>query len=249
MERKYWEKIAPDYNEEIFDVLHNDKKAVIRSVIRRVASAQDTVIDAGCAVGKWLPVLSPLFKNVIAVDISAKNIAIAKKNYSALMNIDYLRADLSSPSLRLPKADVVVCINAILSASMQKRTHFFSHLSRCLNNNGKLVLVVPSMESWLTTRVIQRRWNIDPSLFRDKLSVEEAAKRYRSLQEGNVEIDNVATKHYMEGELELLLTREGFEPERCRKIQYSWDTEFIDAPRWLKQPRPWDWLVVAQKIK
>jgi SAM-dependent methyltransferase len=214
-----------------------------------VASTRATAIDAGCAVGKWLPVLSPLFKNVIAVDISARNISIARKNYSSLSNISYLRADLSSRSLRLPKADVVVCINAILSASMPKRTHFFSHLSRCLNKHGVLVLVVPSMESWLTTRVIQRRWNIDPSLFRDKLSVDEAAKRYRNLQEGNVEIDNVATKHYMEGELQLLLSREGFELDRCRKIEYSWDTEFIDAPRWLKQPRPWDWLVVAKKIK
>ena len=73
MKRSYWEKIAPSYSEEIFDVLHNDKKALICSVIKKYASKKKTVIDIGCAIGKWLPVLSPAFKNVIAVDISAKN--------------------------------------------------------------------------------------------------------------------------------------------------------------------------------
>ncbi len=33
MDKKYWEKIAPGYDEEIFDVLENDKRAMIRSAI------------------------------------------------------------------------------------------------------------------------------------------------------------------------------------------------------------------------
>ena len=69
MNRSYWEKIAPSYADEIFDVLHNDKKALIRSVIKKYASKNKTVIDIGCAIGKWLPVLSPAFKKVYAVDI------------------------------------------------------------------------------------------------------------------------------------------------------------------------------------
>ena len=68
MKRTYWEKMAPTYGDEIFDVLHNDKKALIRSVIKKHASKNKTVIDIGCAIGKWLPVLSPAFKKVIAVD-------------------------------------------------------------------------------------------------------------------------------------------------------------------------------------
>ena len=37
MKRSYWEKIAPSYGEEIFDVLQNDKKALIRKVIKKYA--------------------------------------------------------------------------------------------------------------------------------------------------------------------------------------------------------------------
>ncbi|MGZ8559053.1 MAG: class I SAM-dependent methyltransferase, partial [Chitinophagaceae bacterium] len=117
MDRKYWEKIAPDYDEEIFDVLYNDKKSIIRSAIEKIATPSSTVIDIGCAVGKWLPILSPGFKKVIAVDISEKNLQTAKTTYPHLTNIEYIRTDMSVDNILLPKADVGVCINAILTDS------------------------------------------------------------------------------------------------------------------------------------
>jgi len=249
VDRKYWEKIAPGYNEEIFDVLYNDKKAVIRSAIKKIASPGKTVMDAGCAVGKWLPILSPLFKKVIAADISAKNLAIAERNYSHYNNIAYLRTDLSKTRIKLPKCDAAICINAILTASSKKRITFFQNLSSCLLKEGHLILVVPSLESWLLTRTIQSRWKIDKELFREKLSGKEAIRRYRNIQQGNAEIDSVATKHYLREELFILLSQQGFTVQDCRKIEYEWKTEFLKPPPWLQQPGPWDWMVVAQKNK
>ncbi|MDP4263145.1 MAG: class I SAM-dependent methyltransferase [Bacteroidota bacterium] len=247
MDRKYWEQIAPGYNEEIFDVLHNDKKALIRSAITKIASRSKTVLDAGCAVGKWLPVLSPAFKKVIAADISAKNLAIAKKNYNQYGNVEYLRTDMSGRNIQLPKCDVAVCINAILTPSLKKRNTFFKNLSSCLKKGGYLILVVPSFESWLMTRIIQDRWKIDKKLFLENLSGKEAIKRYKNIQLGYAEIDNVYTKHYLLEELELLLSAEGFLLQDNKKIEYSWATEFIHPPNWLGKPYPWDWMIVARK--
>ncbi|MBL7740365.1 MAG: class I SAM-dependent methyltransferase [Chitinophagaceae bacterium] len=247
MDRKYWEKIAPDYHEEIFDVLRNDKKRVIRSAIDRVASPTKTVIDAGCAIGKWLPVLSPAFKKVIAADISEKNLVIARKKYLHLVNVEYLRADMSGSRLQLPAADVVVCINAVLTDSLKKRNMFFHNLSLCLKKGGHLILVVPSLESWLLTRIIQHRWNIDMKLFDMKLPEKEAAKRYQDILDGNAEIDNVPTKHYLREELELLLNKEGLLIRDHQKIEYEWQTEFVKPPEWLKKPGPWDWMILAKK--
>jgi 2-polyprenyl-3-methyl-5-hydroxy-6-metoxy-1,4-benzoquinol methylase len=249
MHRKYWEKIAPAYNEEIFDVLQNDKKAIILSAIKKIASPAKTVIDAGCAIGKWIPVLSPLFKKVIAADISAKNLAIAKNSYPQYTNIDYLRIDLSANKTKLPTADVTICINAILTDSLKKRTAFFQHLSSSLRKDGFLILVIPSLESWLLTRIIQHQWKIDKELFTEKLSGKEGIKRYRNIQQGNVEIDSVPTKHYLREELLLLLSRCDFTMEECKKIEYNWKTEFLKPPTWLYQPGPWDWMVVARKNK
>lgn len=247
MDRKYWEKIAPDYNEEIFDVLKNDRKAFIRSAIKKVASPSKTVIDIGCAIGKWLPVLSPLFKEVLAIDISVKNLVIAQKTYPQLTNVEYLRSDMSAGKTKLPKSDVAICINAILTDSMRKRTVFFHNLSRCLKKEGHLILVVPSLESWMLTTIIRKQWKIDNSLFKDKITGSAAQKKYSKILQGNADIDDVPTKHYLKEELELLLTQEKFSIKDIQKIEYDWTTEFVKPPKWLKQPRPWDWLVVAQK--
>lgn len=247
MNRDYWEKIAPDYNDEIFDVLYNDKKAIIRSAILKHASPSKTVIDAGCAIGKWLPLLSPAFKKVIAIDISAKNLEIARENHSALSNVDYVRADLSSLKASMPKAEMAICINAILTDSLKKRISFFKNLSIAVKKNGHLILTVPSLESWMMTKIIQRRWKIDRSLFNDKLTGKQAREKYNNIQDGNADIDHVPTKHYLREELELLLQLENFTVEKSSKIEYDWTTEFVKVPDWLEEPRPWDWLIVAKK--
>src|SRR5436190_19259126 len=122
MDRTYWEKIAPEYNEEIFDVLKNDSKGIIVSAIKKVSSKNKTVIDIGCAIGKWLPVLSPAFKKVYAVDISAKNLEIARQLYPQYKNVEFLRADMSGKSTKIPKCDLGICINAILTSSLKDRT-------------------------------------------------------------------------------------------------------------------------------
>lgn len=247
MDRQYWEKIAPDYNEEIFDVLQNDRKAIIRSSISELSSPDKTVADIGCAIGKWLPVLSPSFRKVIAVDISAKNLSIAQNLYPQFNNIDYKRADMSAAKTNLPKADLAVCINAILTDSQIKRINFFKNLSRCVKKGGHIILVVPSLESWLLTRIIQRRWKVDKSIFNDRLSGSQAIKKYNNIQQGNADIDHVPTKHYLCEELQLLLSRERFRVEKFQKINYNWKTEFVHPPKWLKEPCPWDWMVVGMK--
>lgn len=247
MDRNYWENIAPGYNEEIFDVLLNDKKDIIRSAISEVASTSKTVLDAGCAIGKWIPVLGPLFKKVIAADISAKNLAIAKATYPTYKNVQYLRTDLSGKA-KLPKCDVAVCINAILTDAVKKRDAFFHNLSASVKKEGHLVLVVPSLESWMLTHIIQQKWKIDKELFRHKLTGKQGLEKYNNMLQGNLDIDHVPTKHYIKEELTLLLSNEKFRVLQFEKIEYDWSTEFIDIPKWLKEPRPWDWFCAAQKL-
>jgi SAM-dependent methyltransferase len=246
MKRSYWEKIAPSYSDEIFDVLANDKKKIIRSVIEKISSSHKTVMDIGCAVGKWLPVLSPLFKKVYAVDISEKNLQIAKRTHAGLKNVEYLRVDMSGRK-KLPPCDVAICINAILTSSLKDRTIFFRSLPGCLKPNGRLILTVPSLESYMLTSIIANQWKIDPAVFSEELSPQKARSKWQHIKQGNADIDNVPTKHYLKEELQLLLTRERLVPENFHKIEYKWDTEFLKPPKWLKEPKPWDWMVVAVK--
>jgi len=247
MDRIYWEKIAPDYNEEIFDVLRNDSKGVIVSAIKKVASKNKTVIDIGCAIGKWLPLLSPAFKQVYAVDISAENLGIAKKRYTEFTNVDYDRINMSNPKATMPLCDVGICINAILTDSLKKRNVFFKNLKKCIRKNGHLILVVPSLESSMLTSIIRQRWNPDKDANR-AISKRNSSARLKNILQGNPEIDSVPTKHYLKEELQLLLSNEEFIAEDFQKIEYEWDTEFLKPPKWLTEPKPWDWMVIAKRL-
>lgn len=247
MDRKYWERIAPSYNEEIFDVLKNDKSGKIVTAIEQIASKEKTVTDLGCAIGKWIPLLATAFKQVIATDISAKNLDIAKERCTAYPNVEYVRMDMSAGNLTVTPCDVAVCINAILTHDLKKRINFFQSLNICINKDGHLILVVPSLESKLYTNIIAHRWNVDDDHKERIESVEKAYALAKNIKQGVTDIDNVPTKHYLQEELQLLLTLEGFTVDRIEKINYTWATEFHNPPKWLAEPYPWDWMVVAKK--
>jgi 2-polyprenyl-3-methyl-5-hydroxy-6-metoxy-1,4-benzoquinol methylase len=247
MKRNYWEKIAPYYDDDIFDVLRNDKKARIRTAIENLSTGKESVIDIGCAIGKWIPVLSRAFEKVYAVDISAKNLEAARHINRLYKNVEYVRVDMSGKKTKIPKCDVAICVNAILTSSLKDRTVFFSSLPDCVKKGGHLVLVVPSLESYMLTSIIANQWKVDKAVFGKKITAKKGLQKWKNIREGNADIDEVPTKHYLREELELLLDLEGFSIQDSQKIEYGWDTEFIKPPKWLKEPRPWDWMVVAKK--
>jgi len=247
MEKNYWEKIAPSYETEIFDVLKNDKSGKIVKAILSFASPKKSVIDIGCAVGKWMPVLAPVFGKVHAIDISNNNLKIAAKKYPNYTNITFERVDMSATTLKIKKYDSAICINAILTSSLNKRNLFFKHMASFIKKGGDLVLVVPSLESKLFSHIIANKYNVDDAKKDKAPSGKRAISQIRFIKDGVTDIDDVPTKHFLKEELELLLNLAGFTVEKIEKINYKWSTEFHKPPSWLKTPQPWDWMVKAKK--
>jgi len=247
MEKGYWEKIAPSYETEIFDVLKNDKSGKIVKAILSFADPKKSVIDIGCAVGKWMPVLAPVFGKVKAIDISNNNLKIAAKKYPQYTNITYERVDMSVAKVKVNKYDSAICINAILTSSLKKRNLFFKHMASFIKKGGDLVLVVPSLESKLFSHIIANKYNVDDAKNDKAPTGKRAIGQIRFIKDGVTDIDDVPTKHFLKEELELLLTLAGFTVEKIEKINYKWSTEFHKPPSWLKTPQPWDWMVKAKK--
>ena len=247
MEKGYWEKIAPSYETEIFDVLKNDISGKIVKSILSFADPKKSVIDIGCAVGKWMPVLAPVFGKVQAIDISNNNLKIAAKKYLQYTNITYERVDMSAASIKIKKYDAAICINAILTSSLKKRDLFFKHMASYIKKGGDLVLVVPSLESKLYSHIIANKYNVDDAKKDKAPSGKRAISQIRFIKDGVTDIDDIPTKHFLKEELELLLTLAGFTVEKIEKINYKWSTEFHKPPSWLKNPQPWDWMVKAIK--
>ena len=57
---------------------------------------------------------------------------------------------------------------------------FFKNLQRSIKSGGTLILTVPSVESYLLTRIIQQQYNIDNVLLTDKTSKDKAFKNWKN---------------------------------------------------------------------
>jgi SAM-dependent methyltransferase len=253
MNRSYWENIADYYEAEIFNVLKNDPAGLLLSKIDRYGEGGKNASDIGCGIGNFLPELSSRFQKVFAVDISSKCIARAQEEYSHLPNVSYEVADLAASDAQLPKADFALCVNSIITPSLKHRNNMLNVICGHLQIEGHLILVVPSLESAFLSDFRLIELNLRNGLTPESavelcLQTQKQTDNPR-LHEGVVLIDDVETKHYLKEELVVLLQKRGMKIIEIEKIEYPWNTEYISPPRWMKDPLPWDWLCVAQKVK
>jgi SAM-dependent methyltransferase len=252
MNREYWNRVAEHYEDEIFDVFRQDRQGLVLSQLDRLGDTRTSASDIGCGTGNFLPALASRFRHVLAVDISHRCIERARARCETLANVSFSRMDLASPGIRLPKVDLALSVNSLITPSLTQRTRILNTISRHLRASGYLILVVPSLESAMlaNTRLIE--WNLRSGV------LPSAANRLgfgsqiqtdnRRLHEGILPIDGVLTKHYTREELAVVLRNNRMRVSDTVKIEYPWNTEFTKAPPWMTSPYPWDWLCVAQKL-
>ncbi len=251
MDEKYWDQTALNYDNEILDVVANDRKKIVLSHINRFASKESIASDFGCGIGKHLPILAMSFGTVHAIDISRNGLQVCREAYSHLDNIDYLKTDLSNDKTKLGKAHFGLCINVIIMPSFRKRMAIFKTISKHLLRGGHLLLVIPSLESALYSNFRLQQWNLKNGETYAKasaagLGTESAPNTL--IPEWILSLDGVPTKHYLKEELLVLLKEQRLRVISVEKIELPWETEFIRPPKWMKEPCPWDWLVVSQKV-
>lgn len=252
MDKKYWDEIAECYESEIFDVLDNDSEGLIVGLIEKFGKNCSIASDLGCGIGRFLPTLSDTCEKVLAVDFSRKIMERAEEECSHLDNVRFIRMDLSSRDADLPAVELCICVNALITPSLDERLRMFDFIAEHLQEKGHLILVVPSLESAMLYDFRQIEWNLRNGL-RPSAAVNADFRSRKiitnpeGLHEGIVLVDDVATKHFLREELIATLeSRELRILELC-KIKYPWSTEFMSAPRWMQEPYPWDWLLIARK--
>jgi hypothetical protein len=67
--------------------------------------------------------------------------------------------------------------------------------------------------------------------------------------DGNVLIQGVPTKHWMQDEITQKVIEAGLIVKRVRRVEYRWESEIVSPPEWLDSPHPWDWFLVATRPK
>lgn len=247
-EKKHWEKLAPEYNAEIFDVYASDKFKKLPRYIKKHASLAKTAIDFGCGNGKSFPYLAPAFKSVLGVDISKGLLKqAAARNYK---NVTVKPYDITRP-LKAPKADFAFCCNVIMFPDLIKNTLAFKNVARSLKPDGTALFVLPALDSALFSS-----WQLIQLYAQEGVKAKDIPLHEfhyfkgnkRDLIQGIVYIDKVPTKHYSASELEVILPQAGFTITKLEKLEYDWSTELAAPPKNLGAPYPWDWLVEVGRI-
>ncbi|MHC4069157.1 MAG: class I SAM-dependent methyltransferase [Planctomycetota bacterium] len=251
MDERYWDGVAGDYDGEIFSVIANDRNEVITSKIRKYGDKGKEACDFGCGVGKFVPVLAENFDHVWAVDLSEELLEQAREECVGFENVTYLKKDLSRAKVKVAEVDFGLSVNVAIMKEGKVRRGIFRTMKRCVRKGGRLVVVVPSLESALYADYRLVQWNLRAG-WNMAEAVKEVAEAERGgaggVRQGLVEIEGVATKHYLEEELSAMFGELGFEVEEVEKVEYCWGTEFAEPPAWMGEPYPWDWLVVLRKI-
>jgi len=248
----HWNKIAPDYEKEIFNVFKSDRKKKLKKYVMKYADREHTAIDFGCGVGNALPLLSPLFKEILAVDVSEKCIARAK-SVPHKHNVTFRVIDLAAKKIKLPLVDFAFCCNVAMSDDVKRNQRIINNVLASINVGGIAMFVLPSLESVTTSAMSLIGWHEREGTELGDIPKNELANfktdNKQHLMQGIVRIDQHPTKHYLFTELFSMFNTEQFKMQGLDRLEYDWTTEFDSPPSWMQSPYPWDWLVAVKRTK
>ena len=250
MNHDYWNSLAEDYSDQVLEIIDRDLNGVLEEEISVTADSFQKAADLGCGRGSLLEVLGENFAEVYAVDYAEGLLEKARRRVSR-DNITFIRHNLASSRDLSFQVGVTFCVNAMISPQFKFRRNIARCVKRVTRKGGVSIFVVPAFESIFNTYDALLRCESREGKQRGR-----AAARLRRVFEkevkcpvdGIVDIGGTLTKCYRKEELEGFLTEIGFEIERIRKVEFSWDEELDHPPEWLKSPYPWDWLVRARKV-
>jgi SAM-dependent methyltransferase len=247
-EEKHWDTIGDSYNNQIFDVFKSDRNKILQHYFKKHANKKHTAIDFGCGTGKSFEYIAPIFKKVIATDIS--NELLTQAAQLGYKNVMFKRLDLTLKKLPLPEVDFVFCCNVAMLPEIEKTHAMIANIKRSLKKNGVALIVLPSLDSvlysaWRLIEVYQKEGVTIDDIPDSEFAYFKASKR--KIIEGIIHIDHVPTKHFMQPELEVVFRNAGLTITAIEKVEYNWDTELAEPPAWLGEPYPWDWLVECKR--
>jgi SAM-dependent methyltransferase len=235
--RKEWDKLADAFEREVCDITRETGGDTIdRLVAALKPSAQKSIlVDLGCGIGTFVERYGKLFHATFAVEHAPRIIARAKKRLAKRRDITWLTSNIPPAARRIGTcADLTVCMNVITMPSARIRAQMWEGIARVTRRRGHALIVVPSIES---DRMVER-------IAYGTHHIQAAAEA----PDGLVDRGGSRQKHFARDELCELLEKHGFRARKLMRVSYPWQKEGLRKPRNAGTRRPWDWLVLAQRV-
>jgi SAM-dependent methyltransferase len=246
----FWDTMHADFDDAVFDPVGCDVRGAFWGAVDRFRGSAAFAADYGCGTGRQLPGLAARFDEVVALDFAPKLVAVARERAAGLDHVTVRRADLRRPIPRLRNVELGVCVNAWIMPSHEDRRLVLRHVRASLAPGAPLVLVVPSLEAALFTNERLIEWNRRAGLRGRALlreGIDSSSEAARDLLHGVIDLERSRTKHFLREELLVRLDEARFDVVHEDRVEYPWKAYFDHPPRWLREPLPWDWLVVAHR--
>jgi hypothetical protein len=145
---------------------------------------------------------------------------------------------------------VGLLINVMIMPNAEHRQNILDNARRNLATSGCLIVAVPSIEAahYSSHRLLEWYCREGTSRHAALRRLDAAVnKSTLSIVDGIIEIQGSPTKHYLREELLTLFANNRFHVLEELRIEYDWEEDFEDPPKWLNEPWPWDWLFVVEK--
>lgn len=132
--------------EEISQLLQRAKAHLPSRARKSIEMVEgDMVLDVGCGLGFFPSLIAPKVSKVVAIDILASSIEIAR-DFSSLPNIEFIAGDLFQLNFPDNSFDCVLFLETI--EHVESPTKFLNEFHRILKPNGCLVVSTPNALSY-----------------------------------------------------------------------------------------------------
>ena len=236
MNRQQWNRLAKKFESEACDIAREESgEQVKRYVARaRIPKKGGVLVDLGCGVGTFIAQFGHRFADIVGVEYAAGIIARAKERCAAMDNVTWHNAGIARAASRIGRrADLTVCMNVITSSDAATRAALWKSLAAVTKKGGHALIVVPSIES------------------DDMVEEEEKGRKRRKTAarlKGLVWRSDAWQKHFAREELSADLAHVGFHAKTIGKAHYPWSIEGMRETAARRANRPWDWIVLAERV-
>jgi 2-polyprenyl-3-methyl-5-hydroxy-6-metoxy-1,4-benzoquinol methylase len=140
---RFWDKAAKGFDDRVNE---GDEAAIILiDHTGRYLQPNDTVLDYGCATGKYAFEIAPQVKEVWGIDISSEMITAAKRNAAVrnIANVRFMQAEITDSRLEDESFNIILAYNILHLVDHPPRV--VERIKELLKPDGIFISVTPCL--------------------------------------------------------------------------------------------------------